>query len=158
MDNTFVAKKMGEVLAFCNVGADTFELGRAALSEKYGADFVQTRESKFKSSAELLTRLFMNDAMRETGLTKANATGEKLTKLRDIYVGDEWDNAVELSEWSGFFEGAGRVHWELVRGVATSLKNDELASLADNWIEDHKSFLDLASATLKTVGTERAAL
>lgn len=156
MDNTFVAKKMGEVLAFCNVGADTFEKGRPALSEKYGADFVESREAKFKSGADLLNRLFMDDAMRETGLAKAQATGEKLTKLRDIYVGDEWGNAIELSEWSGFFEGAGRVHWELVRGVATALKNDELASLADNWIEDHKNFLDQASLTLKGVGLERA--
>lgn len=156
MDNTFIAKKMGEVIAFCNVGADTFERGRVALSEKYGTDFVEGRESKFKAGADLLTRLFPDDTMRETGLAKAKVTGEKLTKLRDIYVGDEWDNVTELSEWSGFFEGAGRVHWELVRGMATSMKHDELGTLADNWIDDHKNFLDQAAGLLKSIGLDKA--
>lgn len=157
MDKTFVAKKMGEVLAFCMVGAETFERGQSALNQAYGEDIVAQRIAKFKDAAAQLTALFPDDEMKQTGLTKAEATGGKLRQLRDIYVGDEWDNATELSEWSGFFEGAGRVHWELVQGAAQALQNSDLAALAESWVNEHNSFLDLASAYLRKTGAARAA-
>jgi hypothetical protein len=53
-------------------------------------------------------------------VTKANGTGTKLMKMRDIYIADQWRKPSEIAEWLGFFEGAAYVHWNLVDGAGES--------------------------------------
>ncbi|HYC80099.1 MAG TPA: hypothetical protein VEC17_03665 [Candidatus Binatia bacterium] len=156
MDKTFIAKKLGEVLAFCNVGVETFEKGRNALIQKYGESKVDELIAKLKSFSQELISHFPDDEMRSIGLAKAESTGAKLRTLRDTYVGDEWDNATELSEWSGFFEGAAIVHWQLVAGAAEGMPDNKLSEMAKENIDLHQQFLDRVSETLKTIGKQRA--
>jgi hypothetical protein len=138
--NEFVGKKLGELLAFSRVGNDTYEKGRAALVEALGAEKVADIEEKNRMHGDEIMRLATEGGVIDTTLAKAAATEEKLKKMRDMYVGDQWDNATELMEWSGFFEGAAVVHWALTEeGV--------------NW---HYEMIELAEGHLETIGQDKA--
>jgi len=76
-------------------------------------------EEKNRMHGDEVMRLATEGGVIDTTLAKATATEEKLKKMRDLYVADQWDNATELMEWSGFFEGAAIVHWALMRGVVS---------------------------------------
>ena len=89
-------------------------------------------------------------------MAKLEATGTKLRAMRDLYVGDQWHNATELLEWSGFFEGAAIVHFALVRGVAMELDNSDLLNLVNEAIDFHYQILEHAESELESVGQDRA--
>ncbi len=154
--NEFVAKKLGEVLAFTSVGTDTIERGRAALVEALGADKVQEMEEKNRLHGETVVKVATEAGVIDTTLAKAEKTGDKLKAMRDMYVGDQWDNATELLEWSGFFEGAAIVHWGLVKGVAESLNNEDLLLLSQEAITWHYELLELVETELQAKGADKA--
>lgn len=154
--NKFSAKKLGEVLAFAEVGQDTIEKGYEALVSVLGEDLTNDFREKNHNQAEIISALADAESVSETVKTKTEKTGEKLKKMRDLYVGDEWDNPTELLEWSGFFEGAAIVHWRLVSGVAETLNNDELKKLAEEGIALHQTFLREAESHLEKLGIEKA--
>lgn len=154
--NEFTAKKLGEVLAFNRVEMDTLTKGRSALLEKLGEEKILEIEEKNKIYGEALTKIATDAGMIDTTLTKAKATSEKLEKMRDLYVADQWDNAIELLEWSGFFEGATIVHWALVRGSAQGLNDENLLLLAEEAISWHTELLELAEEELTARGEEKA--
>lgn len=151
--NEFSAKKLGEVLAFCRVGIETLVKGRNALSPILPVGdtiaLLQEDEKKIMSLADAY-------AVAEIVTTKAGATGEKLKAMRDLYVGDEWDNPAELLEWSGFFEGAAIVHWGLVLGVAETKADEVIRDLASQAIRTHETLLAKAKEELRTIGTTKA--
>lgn len=89
-------------------------------------------------------------------LPKSEKTAAKLTSMRDLYVGDEWDNPTELMEWSGFFEGAAIVHWELVAGAALGINNSRLESLSRLALSTHREILNTASRVLNDVGLKKS--
>ncbi len=76
--------------------------------------------------------------------------------MRDLYVGDEWDNATELLEWSGFFEGAFIVHLALVRGSGESLDHENLITLTNEAIAYHYEVLEMVESELALVGQDKA--
>jgi hypothetical protein len=41
---------------------------------------------------------------------KTNKTVTKLTTMMELYIGDEWDNPIEVLEWCSFYAGAGAAH------------------------------------------------
>ncbi|MDB5255298.1 MAG: hypothetical protein JWL92_674 [Candidatus Nomurabacteria bacterium] len=153
--NEFVGKKLGEVLAFCRVGTDTLEKGRPALVEALSEETVADMEEKNRMHGEEVMRLATEGGVIDTTLTKATATEEKLKKMRDLYVGEQWDNATELMEWSGFFEGAAIVHWALIRGVAAGMDHEELLSLTEEGVNWHYEMIELAEGHLETIGTDK---
>src|ERR1700744_1265665 len=142
MMNEFTANTLGTLLAFSHVGTDTYEKGRAALVEALGEEKVADIEEKNKMHADSITKLATDGGVIDTTLTKATATEEKLKKMRDLYVADQWDNATELMEWSGFFEGAAIVHWALMRGVAEGLDHAELLELTEEGVNWHYEMLE----------------
>lgn len=154
--NEFVAKKIGEVLAFTNVSTDTIEKGKDALIEALGEERVMDMLEKNRMHGEELIRIATDGAGIDTTLAKAEKTGEKLMKMRDLYVGDEWDNATELMEWSGFFEGAAVVHWALVKGAAEALNNEGFIMLAQEGVTYHYELLELAESELGSIGQTKA--
>lgn len=157
MDKTFIAKKIGEVIAFCSVGAETFEKGKEAFAKTFGEAHIEETIGKLKDYRDTLEASFEEEEMKATALTKSEATGGKLRAMRDMYVGDEWDNPAELCEWSGFFEGAAIVHWQLVAGAAEGMGNSSLKVIAEENIRLHQNFLNHASEALKKIGKGRAA-
>ncbi len=154
--NEFTAKKMGEVLAFNQLGTDTLEKGKNALVEALGAEKVKDMEEKHKLHAEAIVSIATESGVIDTTLSKAEKTKEKLSKMRDLYIGDQWDNATELFEWGGFFEGAAIVHWNVVKGAALALDIPTLASLCEEGIEYHYGNLEILEQELTERGSSKA--
>jgi hypothetical protein len=153
--NEFIAKKLGEVLAFTRVGTDTISKGREALSTSLGEEKVLDMEEKNRIHGEEILRIATEGGVVDTTLAKALKTEEKLKKMRDLYVGHEWDNATELMEWSGFFEGAAIVHWALVRGAAEGLNHEGLLTLSEEGINWHYQLLETAEEELGSTGQSK---
>lgn len=150
--NEFIAKKLGEVLAFSRVGQ--------ALLERGGEGFEQIWSQE--QLAEIAVKLFEQQQILEQDasditLKKAEATGSKLTGMAETYIGDEWANPAELLEWLGFFEGAAVVHWRLVEGAAEQADDAELAKLAHLGVELHSWWMAEVGEKIKQLGAERAA-
>lgn len=154
--NEFTGKKLGEVLAFCEVGEETFKMGVEALTEKLGAEFVTDYIERSNMYFESVKKFANDGGVGEVATMKLEATGTKLRAMRDLYVGDQWHNPTELLEWSGFFEGAAIVHFALVRGVAMELDNSDLLNLVNEAIDFHYQILEHAESELESVGQDRA--
>lgn len=154
--NEFTAKKLGEVLAFCQVGAETIEKGREGFVKITEANKLEEGVSQLNHHADLIVDFADKADMKEITLTKCEATSTKLRAMRDMYVGDEWDNTAELLEWKGFFEGAAVVHWALVEGAAKALELEELADLAGDAKEWHEELLEFVGDSLEKIGAEKA--
>jgi hypothetical protein len=153
--NEFTARKLGEVLAFSRVGQDTFAKGREALVSEV-LPHLDDLITGLKEHAEKILEIADQAGMSEVTTKKAEATGQKLEAMRDMYVGDEWDNAAELLEWSGFFEGAAVVHWELVAGAGEALNDTAIQDLAQSGITFHTSLLNSVSDSIRALGTKKA--
>lgn len=154
--NEFTAKKLGEVLAFTNLASDTISKSHSALVERLGAEKVQDILDKNHLHGEEFLRIATDAGVADTTIAKSEKTFEKLSKMRDLYVGEEWDNATELLEWSGFFEGAFIVHLALVRGSGESLDHENLITLTNEAIAYHYEILEMIESELALVGQDRA--
>ena len=147
----FTAKKIGEVLAFARIGHETLEKGREALEKLFGG---VGSIDKYINENALHARALEDTAdaypeVKDIILAKADKTAGKLRQMLDLYVGDEWDNAIELLEWHGFFEGAAIVHWYLVQGATEKAKVKRVSTFANSVIEFHEKFLMKVAFKLK---------
>jgi hypothetical protein len=154
--NEFTAKKFGEVLAFCRVDMETIEKGKAAYIASMGQAAVTQTERNLKKQAEAIENAATRATMIDTTKAKSEATGTKLRAMRDMYVGDEWDNPAELMEWAGFFEGAAIVHWQLVEGAAETLRDATLQALAKSGTKLHQDLLTKVGSAIQTIGATKA--
>jgi hypothetical protein len=154
--NEFTAKKIGEVLAFTRVSSDTIAQGHTALVQVLGEEIVQDMLDKARIHGEELTRIATDGGAIDIALAKAEKTETKLKEMRNLYVGDQWDNATELLEWSGFFEGAAIVHWALVRGSGEGLDNESLMTLTNEAVSYHYELLDKSESELTSVGQDKS--
>lgn len=152
MINEFTAKKIGEVLAFCEVGIDTWKRASLTLTNTLGAEQVTSYIDTNNAHLEALKNFVEESGVSEITLAKQGKTVEKLTKMRDLYVGDEWENATEIMEWSGFFEGAAIVHFALLNGCAQGIDNSSLMIICEEGLNFHGEILDLATSELASVG------
>lgn len=149
--NEFMEKKLGEVLAFSLVGQDTIQSGKAALSTIIEPEKLETYRKRLAQIAAEI-----GEVATETTRAKSDKTSTKLKKLRDIYIGDEWDNPTEILEWAGFFEGAAIVHWFLILGAAQEVDNLKLAKLAHRGVDLHRKSLKNVEDKLQETGAKRA--
>lgn len=154
--NEFVARKLGEVLAFSQVGTETVERAKSALSEAFPD--LDSIEGSLRSHAGSVEELAKSSDVWDKTSAKAEATGKKLRAMRDLYLAkpEDWDNPSELLEWLGFFEGAALAHWKLVLGAARKLEHDALATLSEEAVEFHDDILLSVGEGLSDVGAERA--
>lgn len=154
--NEFSAKKLGEVLAFAQVGAATLDRARTALVAVWGTEAHEALAKELARQAEAISALAQATGVTAIVEAKAVKTGDKLTAMQEMYIGDEWDNAAEVCEWLGFFEGAALVHWSLVTGVAEHHGHAQLIEGAQSAMEAHRQALQLVADTLKKIGSQRA--
>lgn len=138
--NEFGAKKLGEVLAFSQAGQEIMRKGKKALDNIF--ENTSKISGKFLDQEGQILKLAEKLSTIEITTVKARKTKEKLLKMAQLYIGQEWDNPAELMEWMGFFEGAAIVHWKLVEGVGNKLSDSELSSLAIDAIVFHQKLLD----------------
>lgn len=149
--NSFVAKKLGEVLAFSRIGAEMVDRGGQAATEAFGGatnvkDFIRAL-GEFGQNAQ--------SAGDETTTTKADATTDKLRGMMEAYITDEWDNPVELLEWLSFFLGSAAAHWALVGGASKSLKDKDLETTAQSAVDFYNSQLMKIQTKLAEQGQNR---
>ena len=135
------AKKLGEVLAFAEIGLDTLGKGKEGFAKIFTGEQLQAILQKNEEHVSAVKASAKNLEVENIVLTKAQATGNKLTTMRDLYIGDSWDDPIELMEWSGFFEGAALVHWSLVHGKAKKLQLNELEALSEEAMTFHEGLL-----------------
>lgn len=154
--NEFTAKKLGEILAFTDVGIETFTRGESAFGEVLGEDTVKQSEKTLRAQKDLIHTIADRASVLETVLTKLEKTSDKLRAMRDLYVGEEWSNPIELLEWSGFFEGAAVVHASLLQGAAEEIGHSELISVANECHSFHKQLFEKAIELLHTIGRKKA--
>lgn len=153
--NTFSAKKLGEVLAFALVGQETWEKGSAALEPLFPGKVGEIMKEHLDQSTAIRS-LAEEAKIWDQTAAKAKATGAKLQTMRDGYIGDSWDDAAELLEWLGFFEGAAFMHWKLVEGIADSIGHDDLPELVGRSVIFHHDLLLECAEVIKEVGGERS--
>jgi hypothetical protein len=147
--NEFTAKKIGEVMAFSAVGAELMQRCSQPLGQIWDDSTVQDFAKKLQSQLSQL-----RDISNETSVTKLEKTGSKLRDMAQAYIGDEWDNPVEICEWLGFFEGAAIVHCELVKAALAAQQQNTI--VLDEAIELHTQLLERVKVSLRQVGEERA--
>ena len=151
--NEFTAKKLGEVLAFSIVGLELAERGGIAFASAIGEKMAAQFCAELKELADN-AKQHGNDITT----TKAEKTVIKLRSMMEAYIGDEWDNPVELLEWLSFFTGAGSAHWALVHGAAVSNNLVELETTARTAKESYHTYLHHVVAALLETGKRRGAL
>lgn len=154
--NEFTAKKLGEVLAFAKVGEAIFERGRAALNTVFTEHGVNQILHGISEQAVAIENLATDLGTTAITIPKSKKTGEKLEKMMELYVGEEWDNPAELLEWLGFFEGAALIHWKLVEGAAEALNHVDLKELVKIGINAHTELLKQVAEHIKTLGGRKA--
>lgn len=155
--NDFVAKKLGEVMAFAVLGNKTLEQGKEALlADVLSEDEFDRLKGLNETHQKKLEKFASEGGKSDVTLPKSDATVKKIGGMRDTYIGDEWDNATEIMEWMGFFEGAAIVHWALVSGAASALGNDELEELAEDAMTHHRQLLGSVEQYLRDNGSTRA--
>ncbi|HSE57040.1 MAG TPA: hypothetical protein VLB02_03070 [Candidatus Paceibacterota bacterium] len=157
MTNEFVAKKIGELVAFTMVSGEILDRGGAPLLEKLGQETVLDITEKNQLHGETLRRFAEEAGVLDTVTAKTEKTAEKLRKLHEVYIGDAWQNPVEVCEWLGFFEGAAIVHWELLRGAAATINNEALLVLTEEAVTYHYELLEKFGSELEEVGQAKAA-
>lgn len=154
--NEFTAKKLGEVLAFATVGVETWKQGRLALASNFGEEGVGGYTDTLDTIKDSIHAIADRAGVFETVMAKLEKTGDKLRRMRDMYVGDEWNNPTELLEWSGFFEGAAVVHASLLQGAAEEMGHAELQSIATQSLDHHKTIFENVTKQLYLVGHTKA--
>lgn len=146
-----MARKVGEVKAFCVLGAELFEKGESALTPAFGESVVSETIEKLKLHTtkidEAMDKTEFGSVMNE----KAEKTKAKVGGMADTYIGEAWDDATELCEWLGFFEGAAIVHFSLVSGFAKKNNLLEIESLAHEGMILHQELLALVAKTIPTL-------
>lgn len=148
--NEFVAKKLGEVHAFSIIGVECSERGGDAFQEALGSD-----------ASEFVLQLndFAGVALakgNEITSAKSEKTTQKLRGMMEAYIGDEWDNPVELLEWLSFFLGSASAHWSLVSGAAATISDAELQDAATQASSFYKAKLETVILKLNEFGAQKA--
>ncbi|MDX1535188.1 MAG: hypothetical protein R3346_00250 [Candidatus Spechtbacterales bacterium] len=153
--NEFIAKKLGEVLAFERMQEDTLTKGKAAVDRAYGPKEVKAMLIDAKSLKEGIESIAEeSEEWGDTVLKKAEKTGKKIADMRNVYLSeDDWDDPVEILEWSGAFEGGALVHWSLVAGGAEAVGLKEASTLAEKGLEAHSSILNRIKEIIRKAET-----
>jgi hypothetical protein len=89
-------------------------------------------------------------------LPKGEKTAEKITKMGDMYVGDDWDDVAEVLEWLSFFVGGAIVHWQLIAGAGEAMGHTALKRIADAGVAYYSELLDQLKIAGTKIGAERA--
>lgn len=139
--NEHIWKKLGEVRAFAESCVHFLERGRNGFTTAgiFTDEELDQLIEKSKTHSRRIDLIASNADASDTVNVKAVATGEKLTDMQDRYLTDEddWNDGMELLEWSGFFFGGAIVHWSLIEGVSESVHEADLTALTGSGLTYH---------------------
>ena len=153
--NEKVAKKVGEAYAFAQVLSDTFNSNHSVMEALFGEHAGNMMEIT-QTQCEELEGIAAEMNMDEVVLPKAERTGTKISKMADMYVGDEWDNPVEVLEWMSFLVGGAIVHWQLIAGSAEAMDHEHMGNVAGVGTEYYAALMGRLRDYAIEIGQERA--
>lgn len=154
--NEHMWAKAGEVKAFAEVGITFLKKAKSGLrKDVFSADEVEELIAANQTHRDQIDTIAEAADATEAVDTKAEATQEKLINLQDNYLTDEddWEDPLELLEWSGFFHGGALVHWSLIVGAAKKDGPEELAQLADGGYKFHHEVLHAVQDSITELGS-----
>ena len=152
--NPTIAYKLGEVLAFARVGQDSITKAKGALSAALKDDEVENINATLKDFEQQIEDTISTEDIADEVHDKAKEAEDKITKMRDTYLGGQWDDQSEALEWMGFFSGAALVHWYLLAGAAEKMDNAKLTSMTKEAIDFYAKFFTNDEQLLKKLGAQ----
>lgn len=145
--NDFMAKKLGEVVAFSNIGLELAERGDRAFIEAVGEKTAIQFREELKTFADVAQQ-----HGTELTTTKAELTTTKLRTMMEQYMADAWNGPTEILEWLSFFTGAGAAHWAVVAGAAQAAKLPDLEAQAIETKDRYHAYLHQTIEKLMAAG------
>lgn len=147
--NEFTAKKLAEVQAFVDTGRAIWER-----SNSFGSTAPQA-VTILQAAAKVNLASSIPEDKQELFNTKVQKTTQKLTAMMELYIGDEWDNPVEVLEWSSFFAGAGAAHAGLTKS-ATETSAPELSKSLGSLEQAYRDLLDQVITQLQAAAQTKS--
>lgn len=150
-----VAKKIGEAYAFAQTLSETYNANTEVMNELLG-EHAETLLDITRVQTEELKDIAEEAQMADVVLSKAERTGTKITKMGEMYVGDDWDDVAEVLEWMSFFVGGAIVHWQLITGSAQQMEHVHFGNVAGIGTEYYASLMKQLREYSITIGKTRA--
>lgn len=147
--NEFTVKKLAEVQAFIQTGKTICEKGNSYAGTASQVVAIIEATDKVELAAAI------PEDHKELFSAKVEKTNEKLQKMMDLYVGDEWDNPVEVLEWTSFFAGAGAAHAGLTKS-ATESSNPDISKSLGSLEQAYKDMLDEVIDNLQSFASSKS--
>lgn len=146
--NDFTVKKLAEVQAFIETAEVIMKRGKSFGGTSKVVELMDTAaKTEIASLVPAESKTVFDDAVAKTR--------EKLDKMMELHVGEDWDNPVQVLEWTSFYSGAGAAHSGLV-SAALRLTDSEGAFKLGNLESTYYYLLKEAIEALQAVGTERS--
>jgi hypothetical protein len=154
--NEFTSKKLGEVIAFMNIGKETFTKTQAVLEPVLGEGVFADIAEKCSIYEENISKIVDESGVATITNEQRDETLKELRDMRDEYLEHGWENTSDVLEWHGFYFGACMVHFAVIKGAAETMNNEGLMMLADEALDAYHSFLDIVAGELQTIGQDKA--
>ena len=148
--NEFVSKKLAEVQAFILLADNIVVRGGEPFAHQ-ASDVRAQLQALHGNLESLITDADLKDVFR----AKRDRTQNKVTQMMELYVGDSWDNPVEVLEWLSFYSGSASAHAALVSSCLNALSLDSEAQQLAKISEDFWQILIAIKQRLGAIGVER---
>ena len=153
--NEKITKKVGEACAFAAVLETTFTNNESVMRELL-TEAADTLAATAISQQTALKTICETAGTTDTLMPKVAKTSEKITRMGEMYVGDDWDDAAEVLEWMSFFVGGAIVHWQLIAGAGEAMAHAELQATASDGVAYYENLMQQLKTAATTIGTARA--
>ena len=153
--NEKITKKIGEAYAFSQVLETTFSANEAVVTQLIqgvASAVVETTASQKEELAAICERAGTTNIL----MPKVEKTANKITRMGEMYVGDDWDDPAEVLEWLSFFVGGAIVHWQLIAGAGESMGNEDLQKTAMNGVAYYGHLMDHLKIAATSIGATRS--
>lgn len=154
--NEKVAKKVGEAHAFSKVFQDL----KNQTTEEILLEMVdQNTEEIIEKTNTLMSdlgKISKQFQVEEIVTSKSERTVKKIKGMGESYVGDEWDNPVEVLEWLSFLIGGAVIHWRLIEGSAKAMKSEKFVTIASFGAEYFTEIFEKITEKAAYTGKKRA--
>lgn len=153
--NEKITKKVGEASAFAQVLEATYQANEKVMKELLG----KQASAVVKTAGSQMTALksICDEAGTMSTLgPKVEKTADKITRMGEMYVGDDWADSAEVLEWMSFFVGGAIVHWQLVTGAAEEMGHTAMNRIAGEGVLYYEGLMEQLKAAATKVGAERS--
>ena len=153
--NEKITKKVGEACAFAQVLEATYQANEVVMKEllaEHASTLVKTTGSQMTALKSICDEAGTVSILGP----KVEKTADKITRMGEMYVGDDWDDSAEVLEWMSFFVGGAIIHWQLIAGAGTEMGHTALNRVASSVVLYDEGLIEQLKAAAPSVGTERS--